>query len=183
MARDGEEWVPVCHLILIDCFPFHSWFDFFNNGTSNTDQGDSSQLSTRIYPGTWQLSCQSLVGLLFFTISSSYSISSSSSPSSHDLNSQVQKLTAHFCRQNSNPDPAKWDQSYECFKDDIYRCHQLGIKLYNWHPGSTVGACSREESYALLAKAINRVHTEVPDVICVIENMVRVYFDIYQDIL
>ncbi|WVN87216.1 uncharacterized protein L203_102393 [Cryptococcus depauperatus CBS 7841] len=70
-----------------------------------------------------------------------------------------------------NPDPAKWNTSYECFKDDIYRCHQLGIKLYNWHPGSTVGACTKEESFALIAKAINQVHQDVPEVITVIENM------------
>lgn len=31
-----------------------------------------------------------------------------------------------------NPDPAKWNMSYTCFKDDIERCHQLGVKLYNW---------------------------------------------------
>lgn len=39
-------------------------------------------------------------------------------------------------------------------------------------PGSTVGACTREESYASIAKAINMVHKEVPEVITVIENMV-----------
>ncbi|WVW79866.1 hypothetical protein I302_101836 [Kwoniella bestiolae CBS 10118] len=65
----------------------------------------------------------------------------------------------------------KWNTSYECFKDDIYRCHQLGIKLYNWHPGSTVGACTKEESFASIAKAINMVHKEVPEVVTVIENM------------
>ena len=26
----------------------------------------------------------------------------------------------------------KWNFSYDCFKDDLERCHQLGIKLYNW---------------------------------------------------
>lgn len=31
-----------------------------------------------------------------------------------------------------NPDPNKWNTSYACFKDDIERCHQLGVKLYNW---------------------------------------------------
>ncbi|WWC68894.1 uncharacterized protein I206_102830 [Kwoniella pini CBS 10737] len=70
-----------------------------------------------------------------------------------------------------NPDETKWNTSYECFKDDVYRCHQLGIKLYNWHPGSTVGACTKEESFASIAKAINRVHKEVPEVVTVIENM------------
>ncbi len=40
-----------------------------------------------------------------------------------------------------------------------------------YSPGSTVGACTKEESLALIAKAINRVHKEVPEVITVIENM------------
>lgn len=70
-----------------------------------------------------------------------------------------------------NPDEVKWKQAYECFRDDIARCHQLGIKLYNWHPGSTVGACTKEESFALVAKAINQVHKDVPEVVTVIENM------------
>lgn len=39
-------------------------------------------------------------------------------------------------------------------------------------PGSTVGACTKEESFALIAKAINQVHKDVPEVITVIENMV-----------
>lgn len=39
-------------------------------------------------------------------------------------------------------------------------------------PGSTVGACSKEESLALVAKAINKAHAEVPEVVCVVENMV-----------
>jgi hypothetical protein len=43
-------------------------------------------------------------------------------------------------------------------------------------PGSTVGACTREESYASIAKAINMSHKHVPEVICVIENMVRQSF-------
>lgn len=39
-------------------------------------------------------------------------------------------------------------------------------------PGSTVGACTKEASFALVAKAINKVHEDVPEVITVIENMV-----------
>lgn len=39
-------------------------------------------------------------------------------------------------------------------------------------PGSTVGACTKEESYGTIAKAINKVHKDVPEVVCVIENMV-----------
>jgi len=43
-------------------------------------------------------------------------------------------------------------------------------------PGSTVGACTKEESFASIAKAINQAHKEVPEVITVIENMVRALF-------
>jgi endonuclease IV len=39
-------------------------------------------------------------------------------------------------------------------------------------PGSTVGACTKEDSFASIAKAINQAHKEVPEVITVIENMV-----------
>lgn len=49
------------------------------------------------------------------------------------------------------------------------------LYLSNTHPhspGSTVGACTKEESFALIAKAINQVHKDVPEVITVIENMV-----------
>jgi AP endonuclease-1 len=45
-------------------------------------------------------------------------------------------------------------------------------------PGSTVGACTKEESFASIAKAINQAHKEVPEVITVIENMV-LYPSIY----
>lgn len=31
-----------------------------------------------------------------------------------------------------NPDKDKRDTSYKCFIDDLKRCEQLGIKLYNW---------------------------------------------------
>lgn len=40
-------------------------------------------------------------------------------------------------------------------------------------PGSTVGACSKEESLKYVAESINRAHKETEFVIPVIENMVR----------
>lgn len=33
---------------------------------------------------------------------------------------------------DSSNSSTKWDQAYECFRDDVSRCHQLGVKLYNW---------------------------------------------------
>lgn len=70
-----------------------------------------------------------------------------------------------------NPDDSKREVSYKCFLDDLQRCEQLGIKLYNWHPGSTVGACTKSEALKNVAESINRAHGETKNVICVIENM------------
>ncbi|KAJ9121533.1 hypothetical protein QFC22_002151 [Naganishia vaughanmartiniae] len=69
------------------------------------------------------------------------------------------------------PDITKRETSYKCFLDDLKRCEQLGIKLYNWHPGSTVGACTKSEALKNVAESINRAHKETENVICVIENM------------
>ncbi|KAI5451430.1 DNA-(apurinic or apyrimidinic site) lyase [Naganishia albida] len=69
------------------------------------------------------------------------------------------------------PDATKRETSYKCFLDDLQRCEQLGIKLYNWHPGSTVGACTKSEALKNVADSINRAHEETTSVVCVIENM------------
>ncbi|RDX47718.1 AP endonuclease [Lentinus brumalis] len=72
-----------------------------------------------------------------------------------------------------NPDSEKREKSYQCFLDDLKRCEQLGLELYNFHPGSTVGAATLEESIALIAECINRAHKETEHVVIVLENMVR----------
>ncbi|KAH7100546.1 xylose isomerase-like protein [Auriculariales sp. MPI-PUGE-AT-0066] len=70
-----------------------------------------------------------------------------------------------------NPDEAKRNQSYTCFLDDLRRAEQLGLLLYNFHPGSTVGACTREQSIANIAASLNRAHKETSRVVTVLENM------------
>ncbi|KAL2270116.1 hypothetical protein VTJ83DRAFT_2300 [Remersonia thermophila] len=70
-------------------------------------------------------------------------------------------------------DPAKADQAYGSFLDDLERCAALGIRLYNFHPGSTgpggdmAGACSR------IAAQLNRAHraTAGSGVVTLLENM------------
>jgi apurinic endonuclease APN1 len=47
----------------------------------------------------------------------------------------------------------------------------LGIELYNFHPGSTVGLCSRRESIEWIAEGINQAHSSTQNVVLVIENM------------
>ncbi|KAI0050856.1 AP endonuclease, partial [Auriscalpium vulgare] len=70
-----------------------------------------------------------------------------------------------------NPDAEKRRKSYDCFIDELKRCEQLGLELFNFHPGSTVGAATVAESIALIADSINRAHEETKGVAVVIENM------------
>ncbi|KAJ7829981.1 xylose isomerase-like protein [Mycena olivaceomarginata] len=57
-----------------------------------------------------------------------------------------------------NPDAEKRQKSYDCFLDDLQRCESLGLLLYNFHPGSTVGKATTDESISLIAGCINEAH-------------------------
>ncbi|KAJ3028963.1 UNVERIFIED_CONTAM: DNA-(apurinic or apyrimidinic site) lyase [Siphonaria sp. JEL0065] len=70
-----------------------------------------------------------------------------------------------------NPDKDKRAKGLEAFLEDVSRCDRLGIELYNFHPGSTVGECTPERSIALIAEGINQAIETTPNVIIVIENM------------
>jgi AP endonuclease-1 len=67
-------------------------------------------------------------------------------------------------------DPEKADQAYTCFLDDLQRCEALGIKLYNFHPGST-GPNPRPEAIARIAAQLNKAHKATKTVVTVLENM------------
>jgi AP endonuclease-1 len=67
-------------------------------------------------------------------------------------------------------DPEKATQAYNCFLDDLQRCEVLGIKLYNFHPGST-GKNPRPEAIARIAAQLNKAHKATKTVITVLENM------------
>lgn len=71
----------------------------------------------------------------------------------------------------ANPDPAKREKSYVAFLDDVQRCESLGIGLYNFHPGSTVGQCSVDEGIANIADCMNRAIQATKQVVLVLENM------------
>lgn len=70
----------------------------------------------------------------------------------------------------AQPDAEKAEQAYTCFLDDLQRCEDLGIKLYNFHPGST-GPHPRPEAIARIAKQLNRAHRATKTVITLLENM------------
>lgn len=67
-------------------------------------------------------------------------------------------------------DTTKAKQAYDAFVDDLSRCEQLGIKLYNFHPGSTLGD-SRDAAIGRIAAQLNKSHKATSTVITVLENM------------
>lgn len=70
----------------------------------------------------------------------------------------------------ANPDPEKAEKAYEAFIDDLYRCEQLGIGLYNFHPGSSLQG-DHVAQLKQLAGYINRAIKETNFVKLVLENM------------
>ncbi|KAF7717747.1 Uncharacterized protein PECH_007696 [Penicillium ucsense] len=67
-------------------------------------------------------------------------------------------------------DKAKAKQAYDSFLDDLRRCEALGIRLYNFHPGST-NQTPLPEALARLADALTRAISETSTVIPVLETM------------
>jgi AP endonuclease-1 len=61
-------------------------------------------------------------------------------------------------------------KAYDCFLDDLQRCEQLGIKLYNFHPGNT-GKFPRPEAIGRIAAQLNKAHKATSTVVTVLENM------------
>jgi len=61
------------------------------------------------------------------------------------------------------------EKGYESFIDDLQRCEQLGIALYNFHPGSTTGG-NRDESIENIADCLNRAIEATSTVKIVMEN-------------
>nr|BAN66031.1 apurinic endonuclease (APN1) family protein [Babesia bovis] len=70
----------------------------------------------------------------------------------------------------ANPDYEKRMKSYHHFVDDIQRCEKLGITLYNFHPGSTVGMCEKPEGIRNIANCINMAMKETSSAKIVLEN-------------
>ncbi|CAH0526817.1 deoxyribonuclease IV [Vibrio hippocampi] len=68
------------------------------------------------------------------------------------------------------PEAEKLEKSRNAFIDEMERCHQLGLTLLNFHPGSHLKKISEDECLALISESINIAHQRVPDVIAVIEN-------------
>ncbi|CCU76159.1 DNA-(apurinic or apyrimidinic site) lyase/endonuclease 4 [Blumeria hordei DH14] len=67
-------------------------------------------------------------------------------------------------------DPEKAQQAYTNFVDDLHRCEELGIRLYNFHPGNS-GKTQRHEAIQNIATQLNKAHKATKTVITLLENM------------
>lgn len=69
-----------------------------------------------------------------------------------------------------NPDPEKRKRSLESFIDELNRCHQLGLKYLNFHPGSHLREISEKACLDLISECMEQAMDAVPNVQLIIEN-------------
>jgi len=68
------------------------------------------------------------------------------------------------------PEPVLLAKSRAAFIDEMQRCEQLGLKLYNFHPGSAVGGIETDKALEQVADAVNIAHSRTSNVTACIEN-------------
>lgn len=75
-----------------------------------------------------------------------------------------------------HPDPDRTKQAYDSFLDDLDRCRQLGIGIYNFHPGNSAGSDDRQHAIKHLASNLNNAHKDKKsgDVITLLETMAAI---------
>jgi len=69
-----------------------------------------------------------------------------------------------------HPEKEGLQKSRDAFDDEMARCHQLGLKYLNFHPGSHLKKISEMKSLGRIAESINLAIAKVPKVVAVIEN-------------
>ncbi len=69
-----------------------------------------------------------------------------------------------------HPEKDALEKSRNAFIDEMQRCHQLGVILLNFHPGSHLKKSSPSDCLKKIAESLNIAHQAVPSVITVIEN-------------
>lgn len=68
------------------------------------------------------------------------------------------------------PEKENLGRSRKAFTDELHRCHQLGLKYLNFHPGSHKKKMSDDDCLKLIAESVNMSLQVTEDVMAVIEN-------------
>lgn len=58
-----------------------------------------------------------------------------------------------------------FEKSQALLVDELSRCSLLGLNLYNFHPGSSLGSITTEQCVEKIAGAINHAHQQTPSVV------------------
>ena len=92
---------------------------------------------------------------------------------SHSLSPHLILPHGSYLLNLGSPEAAQRDKSVEVLVDELQRCEDLGILLFNIHPGSSCGKISREECIRNIANGINIAHSRTSGgrVKVVLENM------------
>jgi deoxyribonuclease-4 len=69
-----------------------------------------------------------------------------------------------------HPQSEGLEKSRNAFLDEMRRCEQLGLKLLNFHPGSSLKEITTEECLKRIAESINWALSQTKGVTAVIEN-------------
>ncbi|XP_034427095.1 probable endonuclease 4 [Hippoglossus hippoglossus] len=70
-----------------------------------------------------------------------------------------------------SPKEDVFEKSQALLVEELSRCSLLGLNLYNFHPGSSLGSITTEQCVEKIASAINHAHQQTPAVVTVLENM------------
>lgn len=58
-----------------------------------------------------------------------------------------------------------FEKSQVLLLDELSRCSLLGLNLFNFHPGSSLGSITTEQCIEKIAGAINHAHQQTPAVV------------------
>ncbi|KAF1765167.1 hypothetical protein GCK72_005119 [Caenorhabditis remanei] len=70
-----------------------------------------------------------------------------------------------------SPEDDKLQKSRDAMVDECQRAEKLDITMYNFHPGSTVGKCEKEECMTTIAETIDYVVERTENIVLVLETM------------
>uniref|UniRef100_A0A914W129 Xylose isomerase-like TIM barrel domain-containing protein n=1 Tax=Plectus sambesii TaxID=2011161 RepID=A0A914W129_9BILA len=87
----------------------------------------------------------------------------------------VERIVPHssYLFNLGSPDKDILEKTRNAMLDEVQRCERLGIKLYNFHSGSTTNKCTVEECLTTVAETINLTLKKTQGVTLLIETMSR----------